>query len=831
MPPRRRGRPSKNTSNLNDDENKFPGLAGPSASPASSSKKRASARKGKGKVNPSQTAVPDVYREMLADLPIQPDVPERPLKRRRTGKRNFNSTLASSPTDPDPVTQEPDDEEELEFEDVLAPQAEESSDEDEFTLPRKLQQTAYRDTDESEDEDFDWEGIGFDAKPEVEESGDLELTLVKKPEPSPKTPIQRRRAVSKEERVARLEIHKMHVLCLLSYLDKRNEWINDSDTKEILGTLLDKKTLGSLRPRSDLSQFSQTESLKRGLDQVCNMWRSKFQITARGMRRALWAEDDKDLENYSPPDDLDNTFEKSDFQEAARKLKGSRDLGALLFCSLLRSADVETRLVCSLQVLSFNTGGPPMQRAPKKKPNPATPESDKPTPVDINGPNSPSGNARSAAAPGMSMNPRSRLGHPHAANYFMPEMSSPALLPKPKPKPIRESPFPVFWVEVFDEAHQKWLPVDPLVTESIAKPMRFEPPANDRENSMTYVIAFEEEGCARDVTRRYTKAYNAKTRKNRVESTPGGDKWWRRAMRPYRRGYTNDADQIEDTEFAAAEAREPMPKNIQDFKDHPYYALERHLRRNEVLISTREAGKVAAGRDANAPGGKKLESIYRRKDVKIARSADAWYRLGRDIKVGEQPVKTVAPKKRAEADDMDDEDDRAGTNLYTEAQTELCAVPPVVDGIIPKNRYGNLDVYVPTMVPQGGVHIPYAEAQRAARIVGVDYADAVTGFEFRGRHGTAVIKGVVVATEYQEAVEAIIAGLRDELARAEEAMRASAVVKMWKRFLVGLRIRQRISGYGGDEDEPDAVQEDVGESESDISEFVDDEEGGGFIPE
>jgi xeroderma pigmentosum group C-complementing protein len=290
----------------------------------------------------------------------------------------------------------------------------------------------------------------------------------------------------------------------------------------------------------------------------------------------------------------------------------------------------------------------------------------------------------------------------------MPEMPPPARIPpKPKRKVIQESPYPVFWVEVFDEAHQKWFPVDPLVTESIEKPRAFEPPSNDRENSMSYVIAFEAEGCARDVTKRYTKAYNAKTRKNRVESTPGGERWWRRTMRAYSRGWVSIADQIEDTELAVAEGREPMPKNIADFKDHPTYALERHLRRNEVLVTMHAIGRVAAGRDPTSPGGKKMENVYRRRDVKIARSADAWYRLGRDVKMGEQPVKIASPKARPGDEDIRDEGDkRASTNLYTEEQTKLYVPPPIVNGRVPKNDFGNLDIYVPSMVPEGGIHLP-----------------------------------------------------------------------------------------------------------------------------
>lgn len=197
-------------------------------------------------------------------------------------------------------------------------------------------------------------------------------------------------------------------------------------------------------------------------------------------------------------------------------------------------------------------------------------------------------------------------------------------------KAIRESKYPVYWAEAFNEAVQKWVPVDPLVTKSIAKPSKFEPPAGEPENHMSYVVAHEDDGSARDVTKRYVKAYNAKTRRDRVEATKGGERWWRRVMRMYKRRHALDRDQLEDAELAAKEAAEPTPRNVQDFKDHPYYALERHLRRQEVIRPKREVGKVGARRAGNITA---LEPIYRRRDVHLVKSADKWYRMGREIKV------------------------------------------------------------------------------------------------------------------------------------------------------------------------------------------------------
>ena len=106
--------------------------------------------------------------------------------------------------------------------------------------------------------------------------------------------------------------------------------------------------------------------------------------------------------------------------------------------------------------------------------------------------------------------------------------------PTVKRAKIVESHYPVYWVEVFNDAYQKWVPVDPLVTNTINKPQKFEPPVSDSLNDMTYVVAFEADGTAKDVTRRYVKAYNAKTRRARVESTKLGDRWWKKVLKIFK---------------------------------------------------------------------------------------------------------------------------------------------------------------------------------------------------------------------------------------------------------------------------------------------------------
>jgi xeroderma pigmentosum group C-complementing protein len=437
-----------------------------------------------------------------------------------------------------------------------------------------------------------------------------------------------------------------------------------------------------------------------------------------------------------------------------------------------------------------------------------------------------------------------------------------------------ESPFPVYWTEVLDIAHQKWNPVDALVTHTQWKPRALEPPASDTLNNMAYVLAFSADASARDVTRRYAKAYTSKTRKSRIDSlptpttttgtSPSHNRWYHRhLLQRYTRPAPTDLDQIELTDLAAAEAREPMPRNVADFKDHPVYALERHLRRSEVLIPGAQAsGTVSAG--ARAP----LERIYRRRDVRGVRSAEAWYRAGRVVRVGEGPVKSLVRRRtggrggrgrggRGLDEDYgdgegegDDDPDRVGlfgdaapglTPVYMMEQTEEYVAPPVVQGRVPKNKFGNLDLYVPSMVPRGGVHVRHERAAQAAFILGVDYAPALTGFEFRGRHGTAVLNGAVVPAEAGDAVWAVIEGLADMQAEEEQERRTRRALWAWGLLLMGLRIWERIwagvdeeAEAEGDEGEGKGKGKETEEDENaGIDDASDDDMGGGgfFVPD
>jgi hypothetical protein len=142
-------------------------------------------------------------------------------------------------------------------------------------------------------------------------------------------------------------------------------------------------------------------------------------------------------------------------------------------------------------------------------------------------------------------------------------------------------------------------------------------------------------------------------------------------------------------------------------------------------------------------------------------------------------------------------------------QTELYIPPPVVDGKIPKNNFGNIDIYVPSMVPAGAVHIIRPSIALAADFAGIDYAEAVTGFDFTRNKATARVKGIVVAKENVAGLLTIWEGMMERVQEEEERLRRKAMLERWQRFYIKLGVKQRLDERHGKLDE----DTEIGESE------------------
>lgn len=307
---------------------------------------------------------PDVFQEMLADAdlasPSAVSEEGRPVKKRRVGGKLVTTALSKS------------------FHTSEAPLSDAGLDHKaggcvtSEVVPS--QQTIYDDSAESSESEADWEdvdlgaGANRDGEESTDEAGDLTLTLGGTDEDSRKRGSSKRKPITAAQRKLRLEIHKMHTMSLLSHVHLRNHWCNDEAVQTQLKGILSKRTYAYLDDQETLSQFQRTRSLTDGIEQAIESFRDAFEITTRGLQRCYWAEDADKLSEVQIPEDVDLPVTKADFRKIAKTRKASRDIGAQLFCAMLRFAGLETRLVCSLQPLPFSAA---MKGTTPVKPKPA----------------------------------------------------------------------------------------------------------------------------------------------------------------------------------------------------------------------------------------------------------------------------------------------------------------------------------------------------------------------------------------------------------------------------------------------------------------------------
>ena len=401
--------------------------------------------------------------------------------------------------------------------------------------------------------------------------------------------------------------------------------------------------------------------------------------------------------------------------------------------------------------------------------------------------------------------------------------------------------FPTYWIEVISPINHRVYPVDPFilmpsVVENADQLAAFEPRGAKAEKAkivFAYVIGFSSDGTAKDVTTRYLKRHMwpGKTKGVRmpVEKVPVLNRngkvkryeeydWFKRVMSPYTRTHSRRTacdDLEEQNELKPVKLAKKVTKEgeetLQSYKQSAEFVLERFLRREEAL----RPGAAPVKTFVSGKGDKATEEpVYLRKDIMVCRTSESWHKEGRQVKPGEHPMKMVPVRavtlmRKREVEEAErDTGEKVKQGMYAIDQTEFIILPPIQNGRIPKNSYGNMDCFVPSMVPKGAVHIPLRSTVKICKRLGIDYAEAVTGFEFGKKIAVPVILGVVVAAEHENLV--IDEWNKDEEERKikEEGKREKMALAMWRKLLMGLRIVERVrEEYGAEEG--DHIREEV----------------------
>lgn len=630
-------------------------------------------------------------------------------------------------------------------------------------------------------------------------------------------------------------------------------------------------------PKDGAPDLSEGDPTLRLLKHLCAFWRKRFDVTAPGFRKQGWKDAERlqeEMRSYEQnSQDIEEYGEQvaslKDFRKLAKQCQGSRDVGAQLFTALLRGLGLEVRLIASLQPVGFGWTKAEDADPPRKKTRPdlkaqqpvqeESGASDKKLPQKPVSKSQPVRKARFGGDKDQPINlsdSDSKLSDPPASDDSDSNSVidiTPAAPSKSRKRYDRDLAFPVYWTEVLSPITQTWIPVDPIVLSLVSNNPDthhvFTPrgaKADRAKQVLAYAIAYSADGTAKDVTTRYLKnhMYPGKTKGVRLppEKIPIYNRagkvkrhetydWLKHLMSPYARDslHRTAADDIEDgrdlvpvqpTRSSAAPTG--GEETLASYKSSAEFVLERHLRREEAIRPG--AGPVrtfTTGKGDNT----KTEPVYRRADVAACKTPESWHKEGRAVHDGEQPLKqvpmravTLQRKREIEEAERDMGGAKLQQGLYAREQTEWIIPSPIRDGVIPKNAFGNMDVYVPTMVPRGAVHIPLRGTVRVCRRLGVDFAEACTGFEFGNRMAVPVLTGVVVARENEDKVMEAWEEEEERRVKREEEKREKLALGMWRRLLAGMRVVERVrreygDGIGVEERVRKAVRAEKGKSE------------------
>ncbi|KAF8378603.1 hypothetical protein HHK36_029951 [Tetracentron sinense] len=250
---------------------------------------------------------------------------------------------------------------------------------------------------------------------------------------------------------------------------------------------------------------------------------------------------------------------------------------------------------------------------------------------------------------------------------------------------------------------------------------------------------------------------------------------------------------LEDMELETRALTEPLPTNQQAYKNHQLYAIERWLTKYQILHPKGPILGFCSG-----------HPVYPRTCVQMLHTKLRWLREGLQVKENEHPAKVVThsrkpSKVQVSEPDLYDEDDGEGTiELYGKWQMEPLRLPHAVNGIVPKNERGQVDVWSKKCLPPGTVHLRLSRVVPVAKRLEIDFAPAMVGFEFRNGRCLPVFEGIVVCTEFKDSILEAYAEEQERREAEEKKRNETQAISRWYQLLSSIVTRQRLNNYYGD---------------------------------
>ena len=135
--------------------------------------------------------------------------------------------------------------------------------------------------------------------------------------------------------------------------------------------------------------------------------------------------------------------------------------------------------------------------------------------------------------------------------------------------------------------------------------------------------------------------------------------------------------------------------------------------------------------------------------------------------------------------------------MYGEWQVQPIQRVKLKDGIIPRNKFGNFELWHPRCLPEGCAHINLPGIVQVAKGLQLCFAPAMTGFDMKAGAFYPKIEGVIVEAANAELLHGAYVETMAHQAEKDKERKEKIVLSRWRKFLkYAIRQVQLKNEYG-----------------------------------
>ncbi|CAH6723126.1 DNA repair protein Rad34p [[Candida] jaroonii] len=560
-----------------------------------------------------------------------------------------------------------------------------------------------------------------------------------------------------ENKNRKLTIHNLGLLSYMLHAHLRNKLINDKHVQKTLKKLLPEEVVKRVKKlkKSIAKEAGDCDvQLIYIVKYLIKWFRLNFKITCNGLRVLGFlpsTNHDEYFMNNAP------TFSNlKSFISLIKKFNHNRDFGAQLFTGLLRALGFEARMVFSVPVI----------QAKSKKYQPKLDRKKLETNRDFD------------------------LLYP----YFWTELIN----------PINPQELLVIETCTFHDEDKRLSRISRF-SHSLKSHVPLFYPVQDQFNdmTMTYVVSLDNNNHVLDVSSRYMKniCYRYFHKIDLRMESGKSLLLYLSIIRMLNRDTLHDEGTVNrelDCLRWLGTHNYEIPQTKSAISRNPNFTTPDTLRYDEVLNGDKPLTKVLIS-GVRTP-------VYFKSSVIVGKSEQQWKFLGRSVRPEHldkfiKTTKSLLPRtiyrrRLYELNINNNQPELNTVKLYSFTQTCPYIKQKVIDGQLPKNKYGNIEIYRDSMIPEDCEWLKLSDIEAILRDksnTSIRFVPVVTGFKFN-KLGYAIPDktGVIVLSEQSERAKKFWIASKIRQRKLQQKLKEEVALHNWYQLIKRLKIKKRL---------------------------------------